>query len=398
MFKKNFKFRSGYVIIKVIGKNKERFVNLCMENGFGIGGVTPADDGLELEISNADFVNIRFAARECGVKIKIAEKRGMAAFLRKHRYRAAIPVLAAATAVFFAVMPKYIWCVEIEGAKNADIDGIIRILSDKNVYPGAKKKDMADLSEIKNAVVFGDENVNWAWLYIDGAKATLKIQEGTAAPETVDKTTPATIIAAHDGYVRYAEVKRGERRVSAGDAVSRGDILVCGKVPVYTDGSGEKYSYVNSEARIIADTVHTETGKFSDTETLSVRTGKSKRKISVSLFGREYFPAGKPNDVFEKSDITKKNYDLSVPRAGYIGIGLSIYDIYELNEHENKLTEDEVLLRAKEKLEERICKKLGTEARREEEKLTYGKNGGEYTVTLRMNFRENIGIKIPQEE
>ena len=72
--------------------------------------------------------------------------------------------------------------------------------------------------------------------------------------------------------------------------------------------------------------------------------------------------------------------------------------MFEVKEYQNTLSEQEILSRAEEVLEERICKELGTEAEKIEERLTYSKDGDNYTVTLRMNFRENIGIKIPQEE
>lgn len=398
MFKKIFKFQSGYVIIEIVGKNKERFVNMCLTNGFRIWDVTPTENGLVLKIKIADFVKIRRLVRKCSIRVKILEKHGAGLFMKKHRHRVMVPVAGLLVCIYFLVVPQYIWCVEIEGAKNADTEKIEEILVDKGVYVGAKKKDIADLGEIKNAVIFGEEEVNWAWLYLDGAKARLVVQERTPPPVVYDKTTPTTVIAAYDGIVRVAEVRRGERRVVTGDTVSKGDVLVSGKVAVFHDGYPEKYSYVNSDARIIADTVHTKTGEFSAKEILRIRTGQKKQKISFQLFGKEYTPLGNADEVFPKSDIATRNYDVTLPIFGYLGFGMSIYDVYEVTEYENTLTEEEVLARAKETLEERICKELGTEAEKTDERLTYSVNGDKYTVTLRINFRENIGIKIPQEE
>ena len=398
MFKKIFKFQSGYVIIEIVGKNKERFVNMCLASKFEIWDVYPAENGLVLKIKNADFTRIRRLVRKCSVKIRILEKHGAGVFFRKNRSRIMLPVAGVLVCIYFLVIPQYIWCVEIEGVKNADTENIKQILVDKGVYVGAKKKHIADLGEIKNAVVFGDKEVNWAWLYIDGAKARLCVQERTPPPEIYNKKTPTTIIASNDGFVRVAEVKRGERRVVSGDTVSKGDILVCGKVAVFHEGYPEKYLYVNSDARIIADTVHTQTGEFSANETLRIKTGQKKRKISVQLFGKEYNLLGRADEVFKDSDIVTRNYDATLPFFGYMGLGISVHDVFEVKEYQNKLSEKEILSRAEEILEERICKKIGTEAEKTEEQLTYSKDGDNYTVTLRMNFRENIGIKIPQEE
>lgn len=397
MFKKIFKFQSGYVIIEIVGKNKERFVNMCLTNGFQIWGLNPTKNGLVIKIKNADFMRIRRLVRKCGVKVKILEKHGANVFFRKHRNRVIMPVAGVLVCIYFLTIPQYIWCVEIEGVKNADKENIKQILVDKGVYVGAKKKHIADLGEIKNAVIFGDEEVNWAWLYIDGAKARLCVQERTPPPEIYDKNTPTTIIASNDGFVKVAEVKRGERRVVSGDTVSKGDILVSGKVAVFHEGYPEKYLYVNSDARIIADTVHTQTGEFSATETLRMKTGQKKRRVSVQLFGKEY-NLFRNEEVYKDCDISTRNYDAQLPFFGYLGFGISVHDVFEVKEYQNTLSEQEILSRAEEVLEERICKELGTEAEKIEERLTYSKDGDNYTVTLRMNFRENIGIKIPQEE
>ncbi len=398
MLKNNFKFLSGYVIIGVTGKNKERFLNMCLSNMLCIWDVVPCEDGLVLKILNSDFKRIRRLVRKCDVRIKLISKHGMRQFIKEHRYRAIFPIAGALVCIYFLIMPQYIWCVEIDGARNADTENIAEILRENGVYVGAEKKSIRDLGEIKNAVIFGEGEVNWAWLYIEGAKARLQVQERTPPPEVKDKTTPTTIIAANDGYVRYAEVKRGERRVVAGDYVNKGDTLVSGKVAVFREGEPEKYSYVRSDARIIADTIHTEEGVFSKKEALKIRTGNKKKRITVSIFGKAYTPFGKPDDVFEKCDIETKNYDVSLPIFGYLGLGMSVHNVYEAEEYQNKLTRDEVLLRAKETLQERIMKKVGTEAEKTDEQLTYSRNGDGYTVRLVMNFRENIGINIPQEE
>lgn len=398
MLKNNFKFLLGYVIIETVGKNKERFINMCLTNRFNIWDVTPSKDGLVLKITNSDFKNIRRIVRKCGIRVKIISKHGLSQFIKQHRYRAIFPIAGVFICIYFLLMPQYIWCVEIDGARNADTEKIIEILADNGVYVGAKKKNIADLGDIKSAVIFGEDEINWAWLYIEGAKARLQVQERTPPPEVNDVTSPTSIIAARDGYIHTAEVKRGERRVVAGDFVSKGDVLVSGKVAVFREGDPEKYSYVHSDARIIADTTHQAEETFSKKETLRIKTGSRKKRFTIALFGKEYNPFGRPDEAYDKCDVETENYDATLPVFGYLGFGIDIHNVYEVKEYENTLTEDELFLRARETLEERIMKKVGTEAERTDERLTYSKNGDNYTVRLMMNFRENIGINIPQEE
>ncbi len=398
MFKKIFKFLAGYVIIEAVGKNKERFLNMCLSNGFKVWDAYPSDTGLVLSMKNADFLKIRRLVRKCHVHIRIIEKHGRGEFLKMYKHRYGFLVSGVLVCIYFVFVPQYIWCVEIIGAKNADVKNIEKILCDMGVYVGAKKSKIADLGEIKNAIIFGDEEVNWAWLYMDGAKARLVLQERTPPPEVNDKTTPTDIIAAVDGFVRTAEVKRGERHVNSGDTVTKGQTLVSGKVAVFHEGYDEKYSYVHSRAKIIADTVRTETDEFTKREILRIRTGNRKKRISVQLFGKEFHIGSRAEEVFPDCEVDTVNYDARLPLVGYLGFGFSVHTAHEVKETENQLTEEEVLLRAKEKLRERIAKKLGTGAVMTEEELTYSTDGDRYTVRLNMRLRENIGINIPCKE
>ena len=398
MFKKIFKFLAGYVIIEIVGKNKERFLNICLENELAIWDVSPSEQGFVLSIKNSDFKKIRKAVRKCRIRVKIKKKCGRSEIFKRYKSRYGLLAAGVLACIYFIFVPQYIWCVEIEGAKSSDTENIERILREKGVYVGAKKSGIADLGEIKNAIVFGEKEVNWAWLYTEGAKARLLVQERTPPPAVDDKTTPTDIIAACDGYVRYSHIERGERRVNSGDTVSQGQILVSGKVAVFHEGYEEKYSYVRSRAEITADTLRSETGVFSCNETLRIRTGNKKKRISVQALGKEFYMGGRAEEIYENSDLETKNYDACLPGVGYIGLGISVNTAHEVQEITHTLSEEEVLSRAKENLREKIAKKLGINAVMTDEEFTYSKNGDTYTAKLSMRLRENIGIEIPCKE
>ena len=398
MFKKIFKFIAGYVIISVMGKNPERFINMCLHNGFDIWGAEPCSGGLRLAMRMSDLKRVRRIVRKCRVRVRIESKHGAAVFIKRNRGRAVFALCAAAVCIFFLTVPQYIWCVEINGVYDADTEEIAAVLRDHGVYVGARKKDIDDLYEIKNDAVHRIDDINWAWLYIEGAKARFEVQEITPAPEVRDMETPTDIIAACDGVVRTAVVKRGERRVTSGMTVSAGDVLISGKVAVFSEGYPEKYIYVHSDGIIKADTLRKESGTFTDTEELRIRTGKSKKRVSLELFGKRFDLFRDLSCGYEEYDCERETYDLELPFIGYIGISAAVCDVYEVRTAENKLSEQEVLSRARAELEERICRKLGPGAVKTGDELSYSVGNGVYDVELRMYLRENIGIEIPAEE
>lgn len=398
MFKKIFKFLKGYVIITVMGKNPERFINMCLHNGYDISDAKPYNGGLRLSISVYDFMRIRRIAYKCGVRVRIAEKKGAVVSLKRNRGRFCFVLCGAAVCIFFLLIPQYIWCVEISGAYDADIAEIEAVLRDHGVYVGAPKKNIDDVSEIKSDALNRVEGINWAWLYIDGAKAEFMIQEYSRAPEVADKETPVDIIAACDGVVRSAVVKRGERHVNTGTTVMAGDLLISGKVAIFNEGYPENYIYVHSQGEIEADTFRRASGTFSDVETLRIKTGNSKKRFSLDIFGKRFDLFRDISCGYNEFDTAVKTYDLSLPLIGYIGISFSVTDVSEVNVYENHLSSDEVLERAREQLEENICRKLTAGAVRTDQELVYTVENGVYKVELRMYLRENIGIEVPAEE
>ena len=398
MFKKIFKFAKGYVIIKVTGKNKERFINMCLHNNLGIYDVVPSEDGIIMKADYRDFFLMRRLVRKSRTSVRIISKHGLKRHMLRYRRRYGFLLSGLLVCIFFLMLPKYILCVEIDGIYNADREKIMEILHEHGVYVGAKKSGIDELSEIKNAVIFGVDGVNWAWLYSEGARMRLQIQESVPAPELHDTTSPTDIIASCDGWVRRADIYRGERHVNAGMAVTAGQVLVSGKVAAFREGDAEKYMYVHSDADIIADTVRIETGDFSSKETLRIKTGASKTRLSFDVFGKKLDMFRDISCGFDEYDAAAERKNLDIPVIGYSGLGAEIYRIDEVTVTERELTEDEVIERAREKLEEKICRKLGRDAVKESEELTYSADKGVYHVELRMHLRENIGMEIPIEE
>lgn len=397
MLKKIFKFIFGYVIIGITGKNKERFINMCLHNGLDIRDVTPEGDGLILKTDRAGFKLMRRLVRKCGVRVRIIKKCGLGRVLYRYRRRWGFALSGILVCIFFLLLPQYILCIEIDGVYSSDRAAIEEVLRAHGVYPGAAKRGMDDPGEIKNAIIFGVPGINWAWLYDEGARMRLQVQESVPAPEVKDKRTPTDIIAVCDGWVTRADVFLGESRVRTGAAVAAGDMLVSGKVAVYPEGEPERYIYVHSDADIIADTIRTESGTFSAEETLRIKTGESRRRIGLHLFGRELRLFRQPGAGFEEYDVKETVYDLDTP-IGYSGLSCVVYDIDEVNVTEHRLMRSEVLERAREALEERICRQLGAGAVKEREELSFEEHDGAFTVVLRMYLKENIGIEVPVRE
>lgn len=398
MFNKFFKFLKGYVIIKLYGKETERFINICIRRGVNIGRIKNRGDGaFETSIPKSDFFLLRPIAYKTHTKVKILKKVGLynAAARYGRRYALIFGVILGAAFVYTA--SQFIWTVEINGAELSDYESISAALAKSGIYPGARKKSIADGEKVKKNILNENENVVWAWAYIEGAKARVEIYEKIIPPDVVDRNAPCDIIAACDGYIKKAVVKNGRKLCREEDTVKAGDVLVSGKVPVFKEGEEERYIYVRALGEIEAYTEHKASGTYAVYYEAKQYTGKRKRCLRAELFGKSFKLFGENN--FETYVKTENRYELKLPYIGYAGAALSITTYEEYEPYREPISLETALDFAKNDLEEKISKELLYNSRLIDTQFDY-KYIDSQTIKaeLTMNFIEKIGTEVPCKE
>ena len=395
MLNKFFKFLRGYVIIDVYGKNSARFLNICIRRGIRVYSSEGIDGGLRLVISSRDFFALRPVARKCRVRVKIAQKHSLKHTAYLYRYRIPFLIAAAICIALCALMTRYIWLVEINGANERNIDSIIAVLDEIGVKSGAPKSALPEGQEMKRRIVEGADGVAWAWVYIEGAKARVEIYDSIIPPAVIDKSEPCDIVAATGGVIKKMTVKAGEEKVGVGDAVSAGDLLIAGTVSAYREGDAERYIMIHSLADIEAYTVHTAEGEYKLYYEARTPTGKKKRHAVLELFGKTFsLPFGEIK--YEDYDRTEARHELNLPFFGYTGIALNTVEVSEVTVSREPIPTQTVLDIAKNELEEKIAKELTIGAELTDEAIEYEQIDNEtIKVTLKMNFTENIAVQTP---
>lgn len=395
MFKKFFKFLRGYVIIEIYGKDAERFVNICLRRGIDVWDTDPIENGIRLALFRNDFFLVRSVARKCRVKVRLKEKGGLRYLLNLYRRRYFLFAGVLICVAVCVLASRFIWLVEINGVQNSDINSIIETLDRLGIKRGALKSKVPEGMEIKQAIISETDNIAWAWLYLEGAKARVEIYEQTLPPELIDKDTPCDIVAACDGSIQRMIVKNGEETVKAGDAVRAGDIIVSGKVASYREGHPEEYIYVHSIADVTAYTSHRQNGDYKLYYESRTPTGRSRKKFALELFGKLCdLPFKAPS--YDDYDTSEKRMELTIPFFGYTGIAMNIMSYNEVTVSRETLDIETALDFAKNDLEEKISKELTAGSVLLNENTEYVKTDDEtINVTLEMNFTQNIAVERP---
>ena len=400
MFNKFFKFLKGYVIIDIYGSDTERFINICVKRNIKLYYLRYCQDGsIESCVDKNSFALLRPVAFKTKTRVRIKKKKGLFNLYRRYGGRYALITGAIMCALFFVVSSQFIWAVEIEGIENADYETVVKSLEKSGIYPGARKSKIDDIAQVKKRILRENENISWAWVYVEGSKARLEVYEKIIPPQVFDRNLPCDIIAATDGYIKNIILKNGHSEFKAGDTVTAGETVISGKVPLFKEGEEEKYMYTHASGIIEAYTTHKAKGRYRTYYQSDIFSGKEKRRYTLELFGKE-FPLFINHDTgYEDYNVYEKRYELNIPFRGYSGIALNTVTIQEVSRNREPLSLEAVIDFAENELEEKISKELMYDASLINRELKYNYIDDEtLEVELIMDFIEKIGTEKLTEE
>lgn len=387
-----FKFLKGYVIIELYGRHVERFLNICTRRGIGVRDIHYGADGtVRACIEQKKFKLLRPIAYKTRTKVHIVKKKGF--FDLRFRYGKRYGLLAgiAVGIIFIFAAPHFIWTVEISGNDEVPEDSIVQALHEAGIYRGAWKGKIPDGFEVKRIILNNNPNLIWAWAYIKGTNADVRVYERELPPLIVDRDTPCSIAAACDAYVESVRAFNGERIEKGGNAVRAGDILISGKVGVYKEGYPEKYMYVHAQGDIVSYTQRSESGVYRQEYESRTPTGRAVSKPYIDIFGKRI-------NLYRSENCGFDEYDSEEFGKSFAGVLLGGTRYKEVAVSSEPMSLDGTLQRAKEELEQKIAKKLCKNAELIDEDLQYEYiSDKEIEVKLTMSFKEDIGTEVPIE-
>ncbi len=383
---KFFYFLKGYVIIKAYGKSVWRLVSLCAERDIKLYNIT-SGEAARFIIVQERFYDFFTLAEQLGVRVKIEKEYGLSNLLHRYKKRIGFPVGIGVFILFFFVSSFFLWDIRVETDGNITEEEVLARLEEIGVKPGALLSRLPDGRAMKSHLTESFENVPWAWVYIDGIRATVRIHEGIIPPVVVDIDEPCDIIAAKDGFITEMSVKEGAEAVMPGNGVNRGDLLISGIVDVGKDGETRTYE-VHSEGTVMALTRYEESDEYMLWEERADFTGREKNVYEISIFSKKFHlfsPPGYANSVATEKELISTD-KFSIKKHTYM----------EAEKTKVQLPKDWVVEFAKRDLSARIGAKLGPSARLISEEYVVDEGKNSVTVTARLNFKEDIGVTVPR--
>ena len=393
IFNKFFHFVKGYVIIEVTGLYIERFLYICAKRGielFNIG--KKEDDRLLVCINISDFIRIKEIKRKTKTNIRIIKKCGLPFYIKKlkKRYALLIGMSVFIFLMFFSSL--FIWSIEIKGDSEEKSMEVMRAVEKTGLSIGAYKPKLPDGNEMKSIILNNTDNIVWAWVYINGTKATVEFKEGILAPEVVDKTKPCDIIALRDGVITDVVEKNGRAWVKKDDAVLKGDVLIAGTIEL----QNAPMKTVHAIGDVYATTVHKKTTDVKLYEEIKEETGRKKEFKTLKLFSKCFNLFFDEKVGFDEYTQNEKLNELKIGNKLYLGVGIYKKTYKEVITKKVPISYDIAVEMGRNELEEKIAKELLPGSTIKTKQVEHEKiDDDTVRVSVTMEFTEKIGREIP---
>lgn len=221
--------------------------------------LVPSKQSYSMNMELNDFRKIRPFAKKTHTKIRITDRIGLPFFL--HRYQKRKPFFAGALlcVLILCFLSNRIWDIHFEGNDKWTEEVLMDFLKSNNVKP-SMPRNKVNCEKIVKDIRKEYDDIVWVSASLEGCilKIHIKENEDTFRENPKDQDTPRDLIATKDGIITNIITRKGSPCVHVGDHVSKGDVLVSGKIEITNDSQEVVgYKYLKADADIYADTTMT---------------------------------------------------------------------------------------------------------------------------------------------
>lgn len=230
----------------------ERFMNLCHSRKIYLADISSSGKETRFRIGLKDYRKIRPVARKCHVVPKIIRRRGLPFILYKNRrHKAFFAGIIIALALLW-LLSGYVWDIEIEGNTLHTDESLAQFLKEIDVHTGQRKASV-DTSWLEEELRLKYEDISWVSARIEGTVLKIELKEANVLTPEDESSQTGNIVSWQDGLIESIVTRNGTARVSAGDTVKAGDLLIEGRVDIYGDDEAVKNThYIRADGDVYA--------------------------------------------------------------------------------------------------------------------------------------------------
>ena len=365
------RFLNGYLIIKIMGDDREKLINRATINGIILKNFRSEKDYITVLINLKDFKKLRKIKRKTDAKIKIFKKRGIPFIIGKYKKRTGFLTGIILFFIILETMSGFIWKIDVHGNKNIDDKTIINSCKKIGISEGKRYKKSI-LDKKSQELLLDLDNLSWAAINEEGCILSVDVSE---IKDKNNKEKPGNIKSSADGIITKIDITSGMPLVKVGDAVSKDELLVSGII----EGKNTT-QFVKSKGDIFADTQRSVESTEDYRIVIKEKTKKREKRAVLSLFGLK-IPLFIGDCTEENVNSTTHKQFKLLKKEIPIALTVKEYTICDTKKE----------IRSKNKLEKILIEKnFGKNAKITDFKTEFSKSGAKVTTYFTTN--ENIAV------
>lgn len=335
----------GYVVFTFSGGFADGFINRCYNEKINIKDISAENGILTARCSINAYKRLHRIALKSGGKIKIIKKRGLPFILHPLRGRWGLFCGMLFFVLFVSFMGGFIWNITVIGNNTLETSKIVDYLAQNGFKTGVRWSE-TDKENLEFAVMADFDDVAWISINRLGCLAQVEIRETTPKPNIENNNTITNVTADKDGVIVKVTALGGWPAVKAGDAVTKGDLLISGVYEADEYSNPQKNHFARAHGTVIAKTDYKITVNIPREQSEKVYTGEKEYK-TLYFFGVKIPLSIKKEEENTVSEYQKKYLvinDFRLPIGIYTEIRRSYTDT------KRSVSDEELRSAAKEEL------------------------------------------------
>ena len=225
----------------------------------------------------SDYRSLLSITEKKGDSVTIERKSGIYWTARRILKR---PVLTAGCALILMLLmflPSRILFVEVTGNERIPDAWILQQAENCGIFFGVSRRNIRS-EQVKNALLQRIPELKWVGVNTKGCTAIISVSEREDSPKVNDLLAISSVVAVRDGVITDASAVAGTLMCKAGQAVTKGQVLISG----YTD-SGHKVRGMRAEGEVYGKTSYTLEAITPSSHLVRENASGSKRQYTLIL-------------------------------------------------------------------------------------------------------------------
>ncbi|BBI34730.1 sporulation protein YqfD [Cohnella abietis] len=218
----------GYVWVKLIGGEAEKFLNAVMNERITLWNISFSPKGeLTFGVSIPDFFRLRPLLRHNGSRTRILSRHGLPFRLARlsRRKTFAGGILFFIIALF--LLSTMVWNVRIEGNSAIPEEKILLAAKAEGIFPYQWSFRMQNAATISQRLSLLLPEAAWVGVDKKGTSITITVID-SIKPDKKPLEGPRDLVAKTDAVITRIIAENGRPKVERNDRVRKGDVLISG--------------------------------------------------------------------------------------------------------------------------------------------------------------------------